>query len=149
MRKFRAAAAVVLALLYCGPAVAESFIDFPSVIKGKHDATEPELNSGYVPLATGDAQNTRRIPSSDITRNSASQTLTNKNIDCLNNNCTNFPGSTSTSFIPPATCTVEGELYAVDGQLAVCHISVAGGALLLNGGGRLALNGGGVLLINP
>jgi len=155
LRKFRAAVAVALTLLFCGTAVAETFTDFPTVIKNKRNATEPELDSGYVPLTTGDAKDTRKIPAGEITRNSAVQTLTNKNINCLENNCTNFPGGTGGgggpggTFTPPTTCTVEGELYNNSGTLAICHISVAGGAILLNGGGHLALNGGGILLTNP
>jgi len=94
LRKFRAAVAVALTLLFCGTAVAETFTDFPTVIKNKRNATEPELDSGYVPLTTGDAKDTRKIPAGEITRNSAVQTLTNKNINCLENNCTNFPGGT-------------------------------------------------------
>lgn len=155
MRKLRAAAAVALALLYCGTATAETFTTFPSVVTKSKEATDPEVESGYVPLATGDGKSTRKMPTSDITRNNASQTLTHKNINCLENNCTNFPGGsggdgggTTTSFIPPTACAVEGELYNNGGTPTICHISVASGAILVNSGGHLALNAGGILLSN-
>src|SRR4051812_15485971 len=137
LRKFRTAAAVALALLYCGTAAADTFTNFPTVVNKSKEATESEIDSGYIPLATGDSKNTRKVPSSDITRNTAPQRLINKGIDCLENNCTNFPGGsgggggggggggTVTSFIPPILCTTEGELWNNNGSPAICHIGVA------------------------
>lgn len=150
MRKFRTAAAVALALLYCGPLVAETFTDFPVVIQKKTTATDNEIEGGFIPLVKGTGNTTRKIPGEGMTRNSAVQTLTNKTIDCAENNCVNFPTGANESFVPPTVCTVEGELYNNNGTLALCHLTtVAGGIFLLNGGGGLALNGGGVLALNP
>lgn len=137
MKKLKAAAAVVFAVFYCGTATAETFKDFGDAVKQKGTASEEELNNGYIPLVPGSGHDMRKVPSDGITRNSATQTLTGKKIDCLNNNCLNFPGGgggVSWDTPIPTDCIgrVDGTFYNRAGSPAVCGGSV-GASVTWNG----------------